>query len=231
MTIRNYGEFVAALLETGFSGAIGGRDDGVFGLFRYGWGAEDENDVHWHTGDPDTDPWEWRMRVLNERDDISYSKVFFRKAGYITREWAPYFIAARRDGMSFEEEYEDGAVSYNAKRIYDAVASAGSLPFYEIKRIAGFKREENSKFEGALTELQMKMYLTICGFCQRVSQVGAQYGWFASMYSTTERFWGGDVFARADAMDGDDAADAITERIYRVNPAAQADRIYKFIYG
>ena len=76
--IKNYNDFINALLNAGFSGAIGGKDDGVFGLFRYGWGAEDESSIHWHTGDPETDPWEWRMRVLNERSDIAYSKVFFR---------------------------------------------------------------------------------------------------------------------------------------------------------
>ena len=94
--IRSFSEFCTVLLSAGFSGAVGGKDDGVFGLFRYGLGAQDEGSIHWHTGDPETDPWEWRMRVLYERDDIAYSKVFFRKAGYITREWYPYFLVARR---------------------------------------------------------------------------------------------------------------------------------------
>ena len=83
--IQNYNDFITALFETGFSGAVGGKDDGVFGLFRYGWGAEEETGIQWHTDDPNTDPWQWRIRVLNERDDIAYAKVFFRKAGYITK--------------------------------------------------------------------------------------------------------------------------------------------------
>ena len=43
--IRDYTEFIDSLLKTGFSGAIGGKDEGVFGLFRYGWGAEDETGI------------------------------------------------------------------------------------------------------------------------------------------------------------------------------------------
>ena len=43
------------------------------------------------------------MRVLEEREDIAYSKVFFRTSGYITREWYPYFYAVRRKGESFQE--------------------------------------------------------------------------------------------------------------------------------
>ena len=43
--IRNYNDFIAALMKAGFSGAIDGKDDGVFGLFRYGWGAEEETGI------------------------------------------------------------------------------------------------------------------------------------------------------------------------------------------
>ena len=31
--------------------------------------------------DPETDPWEWRIRVLDERDDIAYAKLFYKKSG------------------------------------------------------------------------------------------------------------------------------------------------------
>jgi hypothetical protein len=40
--IHNYNDFIDALFKAGFSSAVGGKDDGVFGLFRYGWGAEEE---------------------------------------------------------------------------------------------------------------------------------------------------------------------------------------------
>ncbi len=52
--------------------------------------------IAWHTEDPETDPWEWRIRVLDEYTDIAYGKLFFRKSGYITKEWYPYFLAVRR---------------------------------------------------------------------------------------------------------------------------------------
>jgi len=38
--VRNYNEFVDALPKTGFSGSVDGKDNGVFGLFRYGWGHQ-----------------------------------------------------------------------------------------------------------------------------------------------------------------------------------------------
>ena len=76
--IRNYSDFVHELLRAGFS-QFGGTKDSVASLFPYGWGAEPEDGVAWFSGDPDRDPWDWRMRVL-ERDDVAYAKVFFRKS-------------------------------------------------------------------------------------------------------------------------------------------------------
>ena len=235
--IKNYNDFIAALLETGFSGAVGGKDDGVFGLFRYGWGAEEETGIQWHTDNPDTDPWQWRIRVFNERDDIAYSKVFFRKAGYITKEWYPYFLAvrrppcARRDVMTFEDEYASGTLSHYSKRIYDAIADHGRLSLNEIKRVAGFKREDTSKVEGALTELQMKMYLTICEIGYKVSQKGEKYGFSYAVFSTAESFWSDDVFDKAENIDANEAVATIKERIHTLNPSAHEKKIIKFIRG
>jgi len=230
--IRDYNDFIAALHEAGFSGAVGGKDDGVYGLIRYGWGAEPEDSsVRWHTGDPETDPWEWRMRVLDERDDIAYSKVFFRKAGYITRQWYPYFLAARRSGGAFEDEYSDGTISHYAKRIYEAVAENGRLPLHDIKRIAGFKREGSSKFDGALTELQMKLYLTMCGRQQKISQKGEGYGWASTMFCTTEDFWPPEVFEKAAAIGSEEAEATIAEQVFKLNPSAEQKKIIKFIRG
>ena len=229
--VQNYNDFIDALMKAGFSGAIGGKDDGVFGLYRYGWGAEDETGIQWHTGDPDSDPWEWRIRVLNERNDIAYSKVFFRKAGYITKEWYPYFLAARRGTMTFEDEYYDGVFSNNAKRIYEAVSENDRLDVASIKRIAGFSREEKSKFDNALTELQMKMYLTMCDIHYKISQKGELFGFSTTVFSTPELFWGPDMFEAAAEIEEEEAVDMIIDRILHLNPTADKGKILKFIKG
>ena len=229
--IRNYGDFCAALLDAGFS-VFGGNHEGVFGLIPFDWNEEPaDSPIRWHTGDIDTDPWAWRMRVLEERRDIAYAKVFFRKGGYITREWYPYFLAARREGFSFEDAYFEGSVSQVAKRIYEVVSKHGRLPVDEIKRLAGFSREEKSKFDRALTELQMKLYLTICGEQQRLSQMGVPHGMPATVFCTTEQFWGEEMFCRAEEISAADAIQAITERVLALNPGAEEGRVRRFILG
>ena len=177
MIIKNYKDFINSLLYAGFSMG-GGKNDGVFAVLPYSWDERPPYDtpVRWHTGNPETDPWEWRMRVLDEREDIAYSKVFFRKSGYITKEWYPYFLAVRRGTMDFEDEYYNGTVSQYAKRIYEVISNHDSLPFHMIKQLAGFEKEDKAKFERALVELQMRMYITMCGRQQKTSQMGLEYG-------------------------------------------------------
>ena len=231
--IKNYDDFVRELLMAGFSLAGGGNDEGVFELIKHGWNEDPKDSpLRWHTGNPETNPWEWRMRVLDERDDIAYAKVFFKKTGYITKEWYPYFLAARRGEYAvFDDEYYDGKVSHFAKRIYDVVSQNESLPVHIIKQLAGFTREEKSAFDRALTELQMKMYITMCGCQQKNTQMGIEYGWSSTVFCTTEKFFGNDVFEQAAKIDEDEAAEKITERVFLLNPSAQEKKIIQFIKG
>lgn len=185
--IQSYDDFCNELLKAGFSLGSGGNDEGVFTLLEYGWDHEPpESRIRWHTGDPDTDPWEWRMRVLNERNDIAYGKVFFKKSGYITKEWYLYFLAARRGGASFDEMYSDGVLSNFAKRIYDVLRDGDAVPFHGLKQMCGFSKEDGSKFERAVIELQMGLFITMCGRQQKISLKGQEYGWASTVFCTTE---------------------------------------------
>jgi len=229
--IQNYNDFRTALLKAGFSTAVGSHGD-IFTLVPYSWNQEPPDaPIRWHTGDPDTDPWEWRLRVLDEESGIAYAKVFSSKGGYITREWYPSFLAVRRGGISFADAYADGTISHFAKRIYEAVSAHHSLPLDEIKRLAGFSREDKSKFDRALTELQMKLYLTVCGTWQKTSQTGEPYGWASTVFCTTELFWGKDLFDQAEKLCPEEAVQKITEQVLTLNPLAQEKKVLTFIKG
>ena len=240
--IANYNNFVDTLLNAGFSMG-GGNSEGIFSIINWGWNEAPpyETPVVWHTGDPHTDPWEWRMRVVEERDDIAYGKFFFKKSGFITREWYPYFLAARRDGNSFEDAYAEGTISYFAKRIYDVVAENGTLPLHGIKQLAGFTREDKSGFDRALTELQMGMFLTMCGVQNRTVRKNEDLGlsmdielnqsasWPSTVFCTTERFFGEDVFKKAARISKAEAVDAIRAQVLMLNPLANERKVTRFI--
>lgn len=232
MEIYNYADFTAALLKSGFSMG-GGNDNGIFSLISWDWKQEPpyETPVRWHTGNPETDPWEWRMRVLDERDDIAYAKLFFKKSGYITKDWYPYFLKVRRDGMSFEEKYADGTTSNFAKRIYEVIDKNAALPIHTLKQLAGFSGEDKSKFDRALIELQTGMFITMCGRQQKRSKLGEEYGWSSTVLCTTEMFFGEEVFRKAEGIDMQEAVNKITAQVYMLNPTAEGKKIIKFIRG
>jgi len=230
--IQNYSDFIAQLLKAGFSMA-GGNSGGIYAVVPFSWNETPPQPtaIRWHTGDPETDPWEWRMRVLNERQDIAYAKMFFRKGGFVTREWAPCFLAARRQGKSFEEEYADGGMSSYSKRIHEVLQENGSLPVHILKPMAGFGREEQAKFERALVELQMKFYITMCGCRQKISRAGEEYGWSSTVFCTTEEFWSEEVFSEAEKILPEEAVRRITHQVTLLNPEADSKKIRRFIMG
>lgn len=226
--VQCYDEFCEELLRAGFS-LGGGSDKGIYAVVPFDWTEQPCNTpVRWHTGEPDTDPWEWRMRVLEERSDIAYSKVFFRTSGFITEEWYPYFLAVRRQGMTFEEAWDSGRISDLARRIYLAVQENGRVPMHDIKRLAGLHGESSAHVEKAMTDLQMGMFLTICGRQQKRNMYGESYGWSSTVFCTPEEFWQRDF---DDLPDGEQAVQRICARVSQLNPAAQERRIRKFIYG
>jgi hypothetical protein len=188
-TIHSYDDFVKTLLTAGF--CMGNSNaEGIYAIIEFEWNEQPtyETPVKWFTGDPITDPNAWISRVLEERNDITYGKLFFKKSGYITKEWFPYFLAVRRGGVDFDEAHDNGLISHFAKRIYDVISANKTLAIEEIKRLGGFSRENKSGFDRALTELQMKLFISPCGRRYKVSQKGEEYGMASTMFCTTEQF-------------------------------------------
>ncbi|MFO7636333.1 MAG: hypothetical protein R6W96_03395 [Clostridia bacterium] len=223
--IHLFTDFCGELGKAGFS--MGGNNaEGIFSL-----SACFGEDIAWHTGDRERDPWEWRMRVLEETDWIAYAKLFFNKSGYLTREWAPYFLAVRRKGEHAGEAYRDGTLSEAAMRIHDLVEEHTSLPVHLIKSYGGFIGEGAVGFDRALTELQMRMFLTMCGRRRKTSVKGEEYGWNSTVFCTTDAFYGSAVLEKADRTSLQEAREAIATQVRRLNPEADERKIKKFISG
>ncbi len=223
--IRSFEDFLLDLDACGFTLA-GVNPAGVFTLSsRFG------SNITWHTGLPDTDPWEWRIRVLEEHDDIAYAKLFFKKGGYIRREYYPYFAAIRRPYGDVCAAYAEGVLSGYARRLCEEVAHAGAIPMHELKKSLGVTREDTGRFERALVELQMLLYITICGSRQKVSSGGESYGWYSTMFCTSDAFFGEDMTYEARYIAPLEAYRALESRIYGINPDAEPRKVRKFIGG
>jgi hypothetical protein len=224
MMISNYSDFESELIRAGFS--IGGEnDEGVFSLCSYFAPT-----IQWHTGDAETDPWEWRMRVLEERDDTAYSKIFFKKSGFITKEWYRYFLAVRRVS-TIDEAYSSGTIGHLEKRIYDAIEEKSEVPLHDLKRLLEISKEESSKFDKAMVELQMKMYITTSGRKQKSNRYGEAYGWSSTVFCSVDKFFGSDFVEDALLIDPLFAENQIKEQVAKLNPNYNTKKLMKFIKG
>lgn len=224
--VNSYAEFCNELIKCGFSMG-GGNAKGIYAVIPFDWKETIPGcPVKWHTGDPDTDPWEWRMRVLEERNDIAYGKVFFGASGYITKEWYPYFLAVRRQGMVFDEWYDEGKISWLEKNIYEVISENTKVPLHELKAMCGITKNEASKFDRALTNLQKNLFITMCGRTQKVNKFGEAYGWNSTVFCTVEEFWGEDLSTN---ISKEEAYQKIHDRILELNSEAEEKVIKKFI--
>ncbi len=223
--ITSFQNFVENLDACGFTIA-GINSENVFTLCD-----QFADNIVWHTGNPDTDPWEWRIRVLEERNDIAYAKLFFKKGGYIKRDHYAQFMAIRRPYSSVHAAYAEGMLDAYAKRLCEAIAHAGAIPIHELKKLFGVTRENAWRFERALVELQMSLYITICGNRQKISSDGASYGWHSTMFCTVEAFWGDEIVYEARYIDPVAAYRDLELQIYTINPGAVPRRVRTSICG
>ena len=224
--VNSFNEFCNELIRCGFSMG-GGHAKGIYAIIPFDWKTSIPGcPVIWHTGDPETDPWEWRMRVLEERKDIAYAKVFFGTSGYITKEWYPYFLAVRRQGLVFDEWYDEGRASQLERQIYEAIEENGKVALHDLKRICEITKETSSAFDRALTSLQKNLFITMCGRTQKLNKKGEAYGWNSTVFCTVEDFWGGDLSVD---ITPEEAYEKIRERILVLNPDAEEKVIRKFI--
>lgn len=224
--VNSFAEFCDELYRCGFSMA-GGNAKGIYAVVPFDWKTTIPGcPVVWHTGDPETDPWEWRMRVLEEKKDIAYGKVFFGTGGFITKEWYPYFLAVRQKGLVFDEWYDNGKISQLENQIYEAICENGRVALHDLKHICGITKETSNKFDRALTNLQKYLFITMCGRTPKYNKFRQAYGWNSTVFCTTEEFWGEDLSLD---ISYEDAYQKIHDRILELNPDAEEKVIKKFI--
>ena len=183
---------------------------------------------YWWSGDTEVDPWEWR-EIIARLGEVAYGKFFDKKAGFISKEWLPYFANYRRDGYDFDSLWEDGKASRRQKKIMDLYEEKEELYSNEIKKLAGFGKGGEKGFDGTITDLQMKTYLTVKDFRQRKNKQGEAYGWPIAIYTTPEKLFGFEHVRSRYKENPSDSKEAIANHIRDIYPIASEKQIQKII--
>ena len=118
-----------------------------------GFSAEEHtSNRYWWTGNKEQDPWEWR-EIIARSGEVAYGKFFHKKAGFISKEWFPYFANYRRDGYDFDARWEDGLANMRCKKIMDEFENQKEWMSHELKKQAGFYKGGEMNFSSMITEL------------------------------------------------------------------------------
>lgn len=190
--IRSWRELINWINEVGFLPLFANEVEG--------FSAEEHvSPNYWWTGIKEEDPWEWR-EIIAASHEVAYGKFFGQKAGFISKEWLPYFVNFRRNGYDFDARYEDGLASRREKLIMDLLTGKdedGDMTFpdteilsTELKKMAGFGKGKEKNYPGTVTGLQMQIYLVITNFHRRVNKKGEEYGMPVSVMLPPEAIWG-----------------------------------------
>ena len=181
----------------------------------------------WWTGSRH-DPWAWREEIARS-GKLAYGKLFERKAGFISLRWLPTFLNYRRNGYDFDARWEDGLATYREKKIMDLFETRDSLLSNEIKTLAGFQKGGEKNFEGTLTALGMKTYLTVCDFRRRLNARGEPYGWSIAVYAKPETVWGEAFTAKGYEEEPEISRARILEALSRRCPGAAEKQMLRMI--
>ncbi|MBO6196157.1 MAG: hypothetical protein J6O03_01585 [Butyrivibrio sp.] len=183
---------------------------------------------YWWCGDPDVDPWEWR-ELIARSTEVAYGKFFDKKAGFISKEWLPYFANHRRDGYDFDALWDDEKASRRQKKIMDVLELEQEIYSNELKARAGFGKGGEKGFDGTVTDLQMKTYLCVRDFRQRRNKKGELYGWPIAIYTKPETLWGYDHVTSAYKESSADSGARIAEHMKDIYPIATSAQMKKVL--
>lgn len=183
--LHTYSEFLAFVDASGLMAFAGKFLEGLPKLDQLTAPSQ------WHTGDPETDPWQWKDRAATEKR-LAFGCVLGGHKGFISLGLYPLFHTACRPAEPMEKRYYDGYVPKTAYDVYKLFQDGSVLDTSDIRRSMNVSKKDGaSAVDTAITRLQSEFYITVCGNRRKVSFEGVEYGWPANTYCRVED-WAGD---------------------------------------
>lgn len=165
----------------------------------------------WHTGDPETDPWQWKDRAANERK-LAFGCLLGGHKGFISESLYPYFYAACHPRGAMEERWAEGAISYTEWQIWQIFCQNGEPDTGEIRRLMGVtKKQGANKVDNAMKELQRTFYITVSGNRRKLNRRGEPYGWAVNTYMKVTDWAPESWLAKADKISREEAVARILD--------------------
>jgi hypothetical protein len=148
----------------------------------------------WHTGDPETDPWQWKDRAASEKR-LAFGCILGGHKGFVSRRFYPLMVAACRPDDDLETRYRHGLVSGTLVELARLFTPGQVLSTADVRAKMGVHKGKGvAKVDNALIALQREYIVTVCGNRRKIGKDGREYGWPANTYCLVED-WAGDLLA------------------------------------
>ena len=214
--LRTYSEFIERVNLLGFFPFCGQF------LKDFPTLQSETKEEQWHTGDAETDPWQWKDRAA-ENKELAFGCILGGYKGFVSKRLYPLFYAACSSRDSVEARYEDGELPRSAWELYQLFADGAVLSTADVRKTLGVTQKAGAgRTDAALKELQKEFVITVCGKKRKVSSKGLEYGWPANTYCLVENWAPADWLRGTEKLNPDDARGRILD--IGCSIAKQADR-------
>jgi len=171
--------------------------------------------------------WHWKDE-LPCHGLVYYGKLLRKKPTFVSLDLLPYFYALSDNYGELDdylEEYEDGTLSEEARRVYKALLTRGALPTSHLRVEAGLAGKSNaSRFNRAVVELQVGLKIVKTG-------ISDQSSWrYCYVYDLLLRRWP-DLPERARKITRREARRVLVARYLDNAIEVDQTRIYRLFHG
>ncbi|MHC1694254.1 MAG: hypothetical protein AB9835_03035 [Eubacteriales bacterium] len=180
----------------------------------------------WHTGDPETDPWQWKDRAASEKV-LAFGCILNGHKGFVSQKLYPLFYSAFRPSADPEERYEYGEVAKEALSVWELLRDGADVSTFDIT--AAFKSFNKSRLERAVVSLQKEYYITVSGNRRKMNAKGEEYGWPSNTYAAVD-VWAKDWLS-VGMSDRVAAREAVVSHCLDVFPGLDSGALRKVLFG
>lgn len=221
--IDSYSEFLATVEKAGFLflSDIHPEIPSVSSLTR---------DGQWHTGETDSDPWQWKDRAALEKR-LAYGCILGGHKGFVAPQLYAAFLRFFRPDLELEEQWFAGSLKPAVWQVWQKFEAEGEIASPDLNRFwKSLGNKGTSGVESAVRELQRTWHVTVAGNRQRVGRDGVPYGWHHLVYERVDD-WAPEEWTRdAASMSRDEAWSRVFESCGKLAPAL-GEREWKKVFG
>lgn len=223
MLINSYDDFIKRVEELGFM-PFSNIMEGLTSL------SEETLEESWHTGYPDTDPWQWKDRAAEDKR-LAFGCILGGNKGFIAPEMYSVFYRACHPEETMEELYEEGQIDQTVWQLWNIFEEKTLLNTSDIRLEMGVTQKKGgSRVDRAITELQRNFYITVAGNRRKTDKQGKPYGWPANVYDKCLN-WVPDTWkAEGSVLSMEDARNSIVQAGLKMNRGIDHKKLYKILF-